>query len=152
VLLPVLYEWVKHGVTGRLQAMKFYDVVNPTSFTWRIALPWSMIFFMSAVDHSHPHSDSDHSHHDHTHGTIDPELLTTERGIWAVTSGLSSAWLSRLHSKWLSSSFLEVWLCLPTRYTTLPTRRPPFLCELRLPWRGDNPPVASLTVMAVWKT
>jgi len=39
---------------------------------------------MSDVDHSHPHSDSDHGHHDHTHGTIDPELLTTERGIWAV--------------------------------------------------------------------
>ena len=39
---------------------------------------------MSDVAHSHPHSDSDHGHHDHTHGTIDPELLTTERGIWAV--------------------------------------------------------------------
>ena len=39
---------------------------------------------MSDVDHSHSHSDLDHSHHDHTHGTIDPELLTTERGIWAV--------------------------------------------------------------------
>lgn len=39
---------------------------------------------MSDVDHSHPHSDSDHSHDDHTHGTIDPALLTTERGIWAV--------------------------------------------------------------------
>ena len=39
---------------------------------------------MSDVDHSHSHSDPDHSHHDHTHGTIDPALLTTERGIWAV--------------------------------------------------------------------
>jgi len=39
---------------------------------------------MSAVSHSHFHSEADHSHHDHTHGTIDPELLTTERGIWAV--------------------------------------------------------------------
>jgi cation diffusion facilitator family transporter len=39
---------------------------------------------MSDVDHSHSHSDPDHGHHDHTHGTIDPELLTTERGIWAV--------------------------------------------------------------------
>ena len=35
-------------------------------------------------DHSHSHSDPDHSHHDHTHGAIDPALLTTERGIWAV--------------------------------------------------------------------
>src|SRR6266508_6158040 len=41
-------------------------------------------FYMSAVSHSHFHSEPDHSHHDHTHGTIDPELLTTERGIWAV--------------------------------------------------------------------
>lgn len=41
-------------------------------------------FCMSAVSHSHSHSDPDHGHHDHTHGTIDPELLTTERGIWAV--------------------------------------------------------------------
>src|SRR2546428_11690327 len=39
---------------------------------------------MSAVSHTHFHSEADHSHHDHTHGTIDPELLTTERGIWAV--------------------------------------------------------------------
>ncbi len=39
---------------------------------------------MSAVSHSHFHSEPDHSHHDHTHGTIDPELLTTERGIWAL--------------------------------------------------------------------
>jgi cation diffusion facilitator family transporter len=39
---------------------------------------------MSAVSHSHFHSEPAHSHHDHTHGTIDPELFTTERGIWAV--------------------------------------------------------------------
>lgn len=38
---------------------------------------------MFTVGHSHSHSDSDHSH-DHTHGRIDPALLTTERGIWAV--------------------------------------------------------------------
>lgn len=40
---------------------------------------------MSNVGHAHPHSNADQSHHDHhTHGTIDPALLTTERGIWAV--------------------------------------------------------------------
>jgi len=39
---------------------------------------------MSNVGHSHSDSDTDRSHHDHTHGTIDPTLLTTERGIWAV--------------------------------------------------------------------
>jgi cation diffusion facilitator family transporter len=39
---------------------------------------------VSDVGHSHSHSDPAHTHHDHTHGTIDPALLTTDRGIWAV--------------------------------------------------------------------
>ncbi|MBI4525894.1 MAG: cation transporter [Deltaproteobacteria bacterium] len=39
---------------------------------------------MSDVDHSRSHNDQGHTHYDHTHGTIDPALLTTERGIWAV--------------------------------------------------------------------
>ena len=39
---------------------------------------------MSNVDQSHSHNDHGPTHHDHTHGTIDPGLLTTERGIWAV--------------------------------------------------------------------
>ena len=39
---------------------------------------------MSDMEHSHSDNDQRHSHHDHTHGTIDPALLTTERGIWAV--------------------------------------------------------------------
>lgn len=41
-------------------------------------------FRMDDVSPSHSHSEPDHSHHDHTHGTIDPALLTTESGIWAV--------------------------------------------------------------------
>jgi cation diffusion facilitator family transporter len=39
---------------------------------------------MSDVDHVHSDNDPDHSHHDHSHGALDPALLTTERGIWAV--------------------------------------------------------------------
>ena len=39
---------------------------------------------MSTGDHSHPHGEVDPHHQVHTHGTIDPALLTTERGIWAV--------------------------------------------------------------------
>lgn len=35
-------------------------------------------------DDSHSHSHHEHSHHRHDHGTIDPVLLTTDRGIWAV--------------------------------------------------------------------
>jgi len=41
---------------------------------------------MANRKHSHAHDDSrGHPHpHDHTHGTIDPALVTTERGLWAV--------------------------------------------------------------------
>jgi cation diffusion facilitator family transporter len=39
---------------------------------------------MSEADHSHSYHDPNHPHHDHTHGTINPALLATERGIWAV--------------------------------------------------------------------
>jgi hypothetical protein len=40
--------------------------------------------------HAHEHHD-DHTdrreHHGHTHGAVDPSILTTERGIWAVKRG-----------------------------------------------------------------
>lgn len=39
---------------------------------------------MSDVEHPPARPVLDHNHHDHTHGTIDPALLDTERGIWAV--------------------------------------------------------------------
>src|SRR5215475_8136996 len=39
---------------------------------------------MSNRTHSHNQSQAHHRRHDHTHGTVDPALLTTERGIWAV--------------------------------------------------------------------
>jgi cation diffusion facilitator family transporter len=39
-------------------------------------------------DGDHDHHDSEHSHvshgHGHTHGAVDPTILTTERGIWAI--------------------------------------------------------------------
>jgi cation diffusion facilitator family transporter len=35
-------------------------------------------------DHHHSQNDTDTYDHDHTHGTLDPALLTTEKGIWAV--------------------------------------------------------------------
>jgi len=42
-----------------------------------------------AHDHSHGHDhgehcDNHHHGHSHTHGIVDPSILTTERGIWAV--------------------------------------------------------------------
>ncbi len=41
------------------------------------------------LDHGHSHHDShshehDHHTHSHTHGVIDPSILTTQRGIWAI--------------------------------------------------------------------
>ena len=39
---------------------------------------------MSNQTHSHNQSQAHHGPHNHTHGTIDPALLATERGIWAV--------------------------------------------------------------------
>lgn len=40
-------------------------------------------------DHGHDHDEHDHAPeekggHGHTHGIVDPSILTTERGIWAV--------------------------------------------------------------------
>ncbi len=36
-------------------------------------------------DHDHPHGSTNRREkHDHTHGAVDPSILTTERGIWAV--------------------------------------------------------------------
>src|SRR5262249_39367172 len=41
---------------------------------------------MNEHDHGHSHSGghSHAAHHAHTHGAIDPSILTTDRGIWAV--------------------------------------------------------------------
>src|SRR5215475_1500245 len=39
---------------------------------------------MSNRTHSHNQSQAHQSPHNHTHGAIDPVVLTTERGIWAV--------------------------------------------------------------------
>src|SRR5512137_1947349 len=50
------------------------------------------------LGHDKPHDHDYHNdrtdrgeHHDHTHGAVDPSILTTERGIWAVK--WSFAWL-----------------------------------------------------------
>jgi cation diffusion facilitator family transporter len=34
--------------------------------------------------HSHSHGHSSAAHHVHTHGAIDPSILSTERGVWAI--------------------------------------------------------------------
>jgi cation diffusion facilitator family transporter len=49
---------------------------------YRVAVEYD--FSMSDVEHPPARTALDHNHHDHTHGTIDPALLATERGIGAV--------------------------------------------------------------------
>jgi cation diffusion facilitator family transporter len=41
---------------------------------------------MSQHNHNHHYHSHHHGHgeHDHTHGVIDPSIITTERGIWAI--------------------------------------------------------------------
>jgi len=36
------------------------------------------------LGHGDPQSGPPHDHHSHTHGAVDPSILTTQRGIWAV--------------------------------------------------------------------
>lgn len=65
-------------------------------------------------DHDHPHeSDSAHGHdhsggaHGHKHGTVDPSILTTARGIWAVKwsfAGLFITAIFQLVVVWYSGS------------------------------------------------
>jgi hypothetical protein len=35
-------------------------------------------------DHGHDHEAKEEAGHAHTHGIVDPSILTTQRGIWAV--------------------------------------------------------------------
>ena len=50
-------------------------------------------------DHEHPHDDHAHGEeggHGHTHGIVDPSILTTERGIWAVKWGFVGMFVTAL--------------------------------------------------------
>ncbi len=39
---------------------------------------------MNEHDHGHSHSHLGAAHHAHTHGAVDPSILTTVRGVWAI--------------------------------------------------------------------
>jgi cation diffusion facilitator family transporter len=39
---------------------------------------------MESAGHTQSHSDADTSRHAHTHGAVDPAILSTARGIWAI--------------------------------------------------------------------
>lgn len=51
-------------------------------------------------DHSHGHPHNDHGHHSHghghTHGAVDPTILTTERGIWAIKWSFAGLFVTAL--------------------------------------------------------
>jgi cation diffusion facilitator family transporter len=48
-------------------------------------------------DHGHSHGHAgEHEKHDHTHGAVDPSILTTERGIWAVKWSFAGLFVTAL--------------------------------------------------------
>src|SRR5262245_2554061 len=62
---------------------------------------------MSTHSHAHTRSDSQDSHEAHTHGAIDPAILSTDRGIWALKwslLGLLATALLQVTIVWLSGS------------------------------------------------
>jgi cation diffusion facilitator family transporter len=62
---------------------------------------------MSNRSHSHSRSESADSDHAHMHGAVDPLILTTDRGIWALKwslLGLLATALFQLVVVWLSGS------------------------------------------------
>src|SRR5215467_6823393 len=92
----------------------------------------------------HPHVYAHAHHHDagtahrHTHGTVDPTMLTTQRGLWAIKwsfVGLGVTALIQVVIVWLSGSmalladtihnFGDAATALPLWIAFLLTRRPP---------------------------
>jgi cation efflux family protein len=62
---------------------------------------------MFTATHSHSGSDSHDGHDAHMHGTVDPLILTTDRGIWALKwslVGLLATAFFQLAVVWLSGS------------------------------------------------
>ena len=47
-------------------------------------------------DHSHGHGHDNFHGHDHIHGVVDPTILTTERGIWAVKWSFAGLFVTAL--------------------------------------------------------
>jgi cation diffusion facilitator family transporter len=66
---------------------------------------------MSSPHHPHPHAHAHHhdagTAHRHTHGPVDPAMLTTQRGLWAITwsfVGLGATALIQVVIVWMSGS------------------------------------------------
>ena len=57
--------------------------------------------------HSHAHHHGDGTAHRHTHGPVDPTLVTTQRGLWAIKwsfVGLGATALIQVMIVWMSGS------------------------------------------------
>ena len=88
--------------------------------------------------HGHAHQHGDGTAHRHTHGTVDPTLVTTQRGLWAIKwsfIGLSATALIQVMIVWMSGSvalfadtihnFGDAATALPLWIAFMLTRRPP---------------------------
>jgi cation diffusion facilitator family transporter len=97
---------------------------------------------MSSAHHPHVHSHGhEHGHgtaHRHTHGPVDPTLVTTQRGLWAIKwsfVGLGATALIQVIIVWMSGSvalfadtihnFGDAATALPLWIAFILTRRPP---------------------------
>src|SRR3989338_5471700 len=59
------------------------------------------------IVHSHHEHAHDHDAHEHMHGAIDPSILTSDKGIWAIKwsfVGLMITALFQVVTVWLSGS------------------------------------------------
>ena len=95
-------------------------------------------------DHAHHHRHGDHDGHGHTHGVVDPSIVATERGFWAikwsfaglmvtalaqvvivVLSGSVALLADTIHNFGDASTAIPLWIAF--RFARLrPTRRFPF--------------------------
>jgi cation diffusion facilitator family transporter len=97
---------------------------------------------MSSPRQAHAHSQAHHHHdgtaHRHTHGTLDPTLVTTQRGLWAIKwsfVGLGATALIQVLIVWMSGSmalladtihnFGDAATALPLWIAFMLARRPP---------------------------
>jgi len=100
------------------------------------------ITLMSSSHHAHAHAHAHHhgdgTAHRHTHGTVDPTLVTTQRGLWAIKwsfIGLGTTALIQVMIVWMSGSmalfadtihnFGDAATALPLWIAFRLTRRPP---------------------------
>ncbi len=97
---------------------------------------------MASPHHLHPYAHAHHhgdgTEHRHTHGKVDPTLVTTQRGLWAIKwslVGLGATALIQVMIVWMSGSmalladtihnFGDAATALPLWIAFMLTRRPP---------------------------